>query len=165
MNGETKRSSQAAGVHKGSGFKMEERGSRDQHQWLRICTINHLPVFTLPTLTPPPNLLSCPTLAGCKLLLEVIRLTSFLWVWFQLSALWCPIATPTVLLGFLLSWMWGISSRILQQSAATDPYLGQGVSPHRRPFRLKYIFINQKRNHYNQHMFFQWEVSFFIPVE
>ena len=76
MSGETKRSSQAAGVHKGSGFKMEERGNRDQHQWLRICTINHLPVFTLPTLTPPPNLLPCPTLAGCKLLLEELHLTA-----------------------------------------------------------------------------------------
>lgn len=74
MNGETERSSQAAGVHKGSGFKMEERGSKDQHQRPRICTINHLPVFTLPTPTPPPNLLPLPTLAGCKLLLEELHL-------------------------------------------------------------------------------------------
>ena len=28
---------------------------------------------------------------------------------------------------------WGISSRLLQQSAAAAPYLGRGVSPHRRP--------------------------------
>ena len=34
--------------------------------------------------------------------------------------------TPTVLLGFLLPWAWGISSRLLQQSAAAAPYLGQG---------------------------------------
>ena len=52
---------------------------------------------------------------------------------FSVSALWCPLATPTVLLGFLLPWTWGISSRLLQQSAATAPYLGPGVSPHRRP--------------------------------
>ena len=26
--------------------------------------------------------------------------------------------------------MWGISSQLLQQSAAAAPYLGQGVSPH-----------------------------------
>ena len=61
----------------------------------------------------------------------MIRLTSFLWVWFQYV---CPLATPTILLGFLLPWAWGISSRLLQQSAATAPYLGWGVSPHCRPF-------------------------------
>ena len=33
---------------------------------------------------------------------------------------------PTILLGFLLSWAWSISSRLLQQSAAAAPYLGQG---------------------------------------
>ena len=27
---------------------------------------------------------------------------------FSMSALWCPLATPTILLGFLLPWMWGI---------------------------------------------------------
>ena len=31
--------------------------------------------------------------------------------------------------GFLLPWMWDISSRLLQQSTATAPYLGRGVSP------------------------------------
>ena len=35
---------------------------------------------------------------------NVIRLTSFLWVWFQCLCLWCPLATPTILLGFLLPW-------------------------------------------------------------
>ena len=44
-----------------------------------------------------------------------------------------PLATPTVLLGFLLPWKWGISSWLLQQSAAAAPYLGQGVAPHCRP--------------------------------
>ena len=52
---------------------------------------------------------------------------------FSLSALWCPLATPTVLLGFLLPWTWGISSRLLQQSAGAAPYLGRGVSSHGRP--------------------------------
>ena len=47
---------------------------------------------------------------------------------FILSALWCPLTGPPVLLGFLLLWMWGISSRLLQQSAASAPYLGWGVS-------------------------------------
>ena len=41
---------------------------------------------------------------------------------FSVSALWCPLATPTVLLWFLLPWAWGISSRLPQQSAATAPY-------------------------------------------
>ena len=30
---------------------------------------------------------------------------------FSVSAFWCPLATPTILLGFLLPWTWGISSR------------------------------------------------------
>ena len=34
------------------------------------------------------------------------------------------LTTPTVLLGFLLPWAWGISSRLLQQSTAAAPYLG-----------------------------------------
>ena len=52
---------------------------------------------------------------------------------FSVSALWCPLAIPTVLLGFLSPWTWGISSRLLQQGAATAPYLGRGVSPHHHP--------------------------------
>ena len=36
---------------------------------------------------------------------------------FSVSAHWCPLATPTVLPRFLLPWTWGISSRLLQQSA------------------------------------------------
>ena len=55
---------------------------------------------------------------------------------FSVFALWCPLTTPTILLGFLLPWMWGTSSRLLQQSTATAPYLGRGVSPHRCPFWL-----------------------------
>ena len=53
---------------------------------------------------------------------------------FSVSALWCPLATPTVLLGFLLPWTWSISSWLLQQSAAAAPYLGRGVSSQGRPF-------------------------------
>ena len=47
---------------------------------------------------------------------------------FSLSVLWCPLSVPTVLLGFLLPSMWGISSRLLQQTAAAAPYLGGGVA-------------------------------------
>ena len=57
----------------------------------------------------------------------------FCYYGFSVSAPWCPLATSTFLLGFLLPWTWGISSQLLQQSAATAPYLGRGVSPHRRP--------------------------------
>ena len=52
---------------------------------------------------------------------------------FSVSALWCPLATPTILLGFLIPWKWGISWWLLQQSATTAPFLGQGVFPHQRP--------------------------------
>ena len=52
---------------------------------------------------------------------------------FTVFALWCPLATHTVLLGFLLPWVWGMSSRLLQQSATIAPYLGRGVSPHSCP--------------------------------
>ena len=39
------------------------------------------------------------------------------------------LATPTILLGFLLPWTWGISSQLLQQSAAVAPYLGRVAHP------------------------------------
>ena len=45
-----------------------------------------------------------------------------------MSALCCPLATPTILLGFLLPSAWGISSRLLQQGTAAAPYLGRGVT-------------------------------------
>ena len=49
---------------------------------------------------------------------------------FSVSVLWCCLATPTVLCRFLLTWIWGISSQLLQQSGTTSPYLGWGISPH-----------------------------------
>ena len=49
--------------------------------------------------------------------------------WFNLSAFWCPLSTPAVLLGFLLPWTWGIFSWLLQQSAVAAPHLGRGVAP------------------------------------
>ena len=51
---------------------------------------------------------------------------------FRLSALWFPLSAPTILLGFLLPWTGGISSRLLQQSSAAAPYLGRRASPLRR---------------------------------
>ena len=59
----------------------------------------------------------------------VIRLASCLWLWFSVSALWCPLSIPTVLLWFLLPWMSGISSQLLQKSTAVAPYLRPEVAP------------------------------------
>ena len=42
---------------------------------------------------------------------------------FSVSALWCPLATPTVWLGFLLPWMWSSSSRPSCARAATTPWM------------------------------------------
>ena len=66
-----------------------------------------------------------------KAVVHVIRLVSFLWLWFQCV---CPLMpscnTYHLTWGFLLSWTWGISSQLLQQSTAAAPYLGRGVSPY-----------------------------------
>ena len=48
-----------------------------------------------------------------KAVVLVIRLTSFLWLWFQCVCPLMPLTTLTFLLGFLLPWAWGISSRLL----------------------------------------------------
>ena len=48
---------------------------------------------------------------------------------FSLSALWSCLSVPTVLLGFLLPWMWDLPSWPLQQSAASAPYLRHRVAP------------------------------------
>ena len=43
-----------------------------------------------------------------------------------------------------LPWAWGISSRLLQQSTAAAPYLGQGVSsqpPQGKPFNIMVIQV------------------------
>ena len=45
---------------------------------------------------------------------------------FNVSDFWCPLATPTVLFGFLLPWTWGISSWLLQQSTALLVTLDEG---------------------------------------
>ena len=91
-------------------------------------------------ISPPwPAQLWLPHWHGC--FIELDKAVVLVWLdWlvfceygFSVFALCCPLATPTILLGFLLPWAWGISSGLLQQSAAIAPYLGQGVSPHCRP--------------------------------
>ena len=86
-----------------------------------------------------PLVLGCP--AGMAFFIELEKPVVLVWLhWlvfceygFSASALWCPLATPTILLGFLLPWTWDISSQLLQQSTATAPYLGWWVSPHCHP--------------------------------
>ena len=46
-----------------------------------------------------------------KVVVHVIRLVSFLWLWFQSVCPLMPLSVPTILLGFLWHWTWGISSR------------------------------------------------------
>ena len=99
-------------------------------QWTTLCQ----------TSPPWPILLGWPHLAWLsfleldKTVVDVIRLASFLWLWLQCV---CPLmpsyntyhltwVSLTLDVGYLLPWMWGISSWLLQQSAATAPYLGLG---------------------------------------
>ena len=64
---------------------------------------------------------------------------------FSVSAFWCPLATPAILLGFLWPWVWGISSQLLQQSTAVAPDLGYGVSPLScSPLQHHYLVANDR---------------------
>ena len=59
--------------------------------------------------------LGCPSYRAWLSFIEldkvhVIRLVSFCDCGFSLPALWCPLSAPTILLGFLLPWTWGICS-------------------------------------------------------
>ena len=59
---------------------------------------------------------------------------------FSASALWCLLATPTILLGFLLPWTWGISSWLIQQSADAAPYLGWVAPPYEYTVEMRNRF-------------------------
>ena len=48
-----------------------------------------------------------------KAVVLVIRLPSFLWVWFQCVCPLMPSCNTYHLVGFLLPWVWGISSQLL----------------------------------------------------
>ena len=92
----------------------------------------------LSDLSPWPACLGWPNMASLsfieldKSVVRVIRLTSFLWLWF--------VCLPSDAFHntYHLTWVsltlvWGISSWLLQQSAAAAPYLGRGLSPHSCP--------------------------------
>ena len=67
-----------------------------------------------------PVHLQWPYTAWLMVLLSKTRVWSMWLDWlvfcdcgFSLSALWCPLSVPTVLLGFLWPWTWGFSSWLL----------------------------------------------------
>ena len=94
---------------------------------------------TLPDLSTMPACLGWPHRAWLSFIeldqgvVRVIRLTSFLWLWFQFVCPLMPSRNTYCLTWVSLTWTWGISSRLLLQSAAAAPYLGWRVSPHHRP--------------------------------
>ena len=114
------------------GFSRQEywSGLHSLLQWTTYCQ----------TSPPWPVHLGWPHMAWLSFI-ELDKAVVLVWLdwlvfWeygFSVLALWCPLATPTILLGFLFSWTWDISLRLLQQSAATAPYLGREVSPHHLP--------------------------------
>ena len=94
-------------------------------QWTTFCQ----------TSPPWPGHLGWPHTAWLSFL-ELDKLWSMWSDWlvvcdcgFSVSALWCPLSVPTILLGFLLPCTRGLSSWFLQQSAAAAPYLECGVAP------------------------------------
>ena len=89
--------------------------------------LSDLSTMTRPSWVAPRAWLSSIELD--KAVVRVIRLANCLYFGFSLSALWCPLETPTVLLGYLLTWSWGLSSRQLQQSSSAAPSPGHGVAP------------------------------------
>ena len=64
-----------------------------------------------------------------KAVVRVIRFACCLWLWFQCACSLMPSLSAYHLTWVSLTLDWGISSRLLQQSAATAPYLGRGVAP------------------------------------
>ena len=60
---------------------------------------------------------------------HVIRLSIFLWLWFQCVCLLMPSHNTYHLTWVSLPWTWGISSQLLQQSTTIAPYLGRVAPP------------------------------------
>ena len=85
--------------------------------------LSDLSIMTCPSWVAPRAWLSFSELDKAVVLVWLEWLV-FCDYGFSVSVLWCLLATPTLLLGFLLPWAWGISSWLLQQSAAAAPSLG-----------------------------------------
>ena len=107
----------------GSQVKNTEVVCHSLLQWATFCQ----------TSPPWPAHLGWPHMAWLSVTESDKTVAHFCDHGFIVSALWCLLATATVLLGFLLPCTWGISSQLLQQSTATAPYLGQGLSSPGRP--------------------------------
>ena len=112
-------------------------GSSRQEYWSGLpfpSPVNHI-LSDLSTMTRPSWVALQTWLSFIQLDKAVVLLSDWLVscdYGFSVSAFWCPLPTPMVLLGFLLPWTWVISSGLLQQSTAAAPYLEWGVSPHSR---------------------------------
>ena len=113
------------------GFSRQEHWSGLQFPSPVDHALSGLSTMTRPFWVPPQAWLGFIELDKAVVLVWLDGLV-FCEYGFIVSALWCPLATPTIFLGFLLPWAWGISSRLLQQSTAAAPYLGWGVSPYHR---------------------------------
>ena len=104
------------------GFSRQEcwSGLPFPSQWTTFCQ----------TSPPCPSHLGWPHMAWLSFieLDEAVVLVWLDWLVFcDYGLCVCPLmslTTPTVLLWFLLPWMWGISSWLLHQSTAAAPYLG-----------------------------------------
>ena len=67
-----------------------------------------------------------------------------------------PLATPAILLGFLLPWMWGISSGLLQQSTAAAQILEDDA--------VKVLHSVCQQTWKTQQWPQDWKRSVFIPI-
>ena len=94
----------------GSQGKNTEEVCHSLLQWTTFCQ----------TSPPWPAYLGWPHSAWLSFI-ELDKAVVLVWLdWlvfyeygFSVSSLWRPLATPTVLFGFLLPWTWGISSQLL----------------------------------------------------
>ena len=90
-------------------------------QWTTFCQTS--PTWPVPLGWPHMAWLSFIELD--KVVLCVISLTSFLWLWFQYVCLLMPSRNTYSLTWVFLTGTWCISSRLLQKSTASAPYLGR----------------------------------------
>ena len=91
-----------------------------------------------------------------KAVVRVIRLASFLWLWFQCVCPLMPSHNSTVLLGFLLPLSWCISSHCSSKAqpllltldevylfTATPPDLERGIAPLGPPAPMQLLFLRR----------------------
>ena len=73
-----------------------------------------------------------------------------------MSALWCPLSVPTILLGFLLPWTWGISSRLFQQNF--PPWKESYDQPRQHIEKQRHYFVNKGLT--SQGYVWMWELDY-----